>query len=304
MLYTTTLPWHFPTSQIQPTSLNHATSNTTSQIPILNTKTQTSTNTNPSSLLIKTTPIHKTHVTGQDKAVFYFGAKTFYLEFDDGRVDPYNIKERRGRFQGSIWLGHAGLKWLLELKGKLRNPQFNTQGFLQFFRDGYRTLEVSGMKNDRGTFIEISEFHRGSQQGGIRVSEGCGGVGWAYFEKELLRFFLNEKSPPMSCSVVGGQRQDGVSVNPGRKSDLGKGFVYGLLAVEIHRPKSRAQLLADAPRPTRGCDFIWKPRHKTLRITCSEGNLRQAKLAWIKDLKQARIVDFRAQEPRVNEVAQ
>ena len=135
MLYTTPLPWHFPTSQIQPTSLNHATSNTTSQIPILNTKTQTSTNTNPSSLLIKTTPIHKTHATGQDKAVFYLGAKTFYLEFDDGRVDPYNIKERRGRFQGSIWLGHAGLKCLLELIGKLRNPQFNTQVF-------YNSLEM------------------------------------------------------------------------------------------------------------------------------------------------------------------
>ena len=108
----------------------------------------------------------------------------------------------------------------------------------------------------------------------------------------------------MSCSVVGGQRQDGVSVNPGRKSDLGKGFVNGLPAVEIHRPKSQAQLLADAPRPTRRCDFIWKPCHKTLRITCSEGNLRQAKWAWIKDPKQAHIVDFRAQEPRVNEVSQ
>ena len=73
-------------------------------------------------------------------------------------VDPYNIKECRGRFQGSIWLGHAGLKWLLELMSKLLNPHFNTQGLLQFFRDGYRTIEVSGMKNDRGTLLKSRSF--------------------------------------------------------------------------------------------------------------------------------------------------
>jgi hypothetical protein len=76
---------------------------------------------------------------------------------------------------------------------------------------------------------------------------------------------------------VGGQRHEGVSVNLRKKSDLGKGS--DLLAVEIHRPKSRVHLLADAPRPMRSCDFIWKPRNKTLRITLSEGNLRQAKWA-------------------------
>ncbi len=50
------------------------------------------------------------------------------------------------------------------------------------------------MKNDRGTFIEISEFHSGSQQGGIRVPGGCRGAGWTFF-KELRCFFLNEKPP-------------------------------------------------------------------------------------------------------------
>ena len=114
-------------------------------------------------------------------------------------------------------MGHTGLKWLLDLLGKLRTPQFNTQGFLEFFRDGYWTLEVSGMKNDRCTFIEISKFHSGSQQGGIWVPEGRCGAGWVFSEKELHRFFLNEKSSPMSFSVVGRQRHEGVSVNPRKK---------------------------------------------------------------------------------------
>ena len=57
------------------------------------------------------------------------------------------------------------------------------------------------MKNDKGTFIEISEFHSGSQQGGIRVPKGCSSAGWAFFEKELRRFFLNEKPSPMGSST-------------------------------------------------------------------------------------------------------
>jgi hypothetical protein len=174
-------------------------------------------------------------------------------------------------------LGHTGLKWLLDLLGKLRTPQFNTQGFLEFFRDGYHTVEVSGMKNDRGTFIEISEFHSGSQQGGIRVSEGRRGVGWAYFEKELRRFFLNEQSSSMSSSVMGRQRREKVSINSGKERDLGKRIDNSLPAVEIHRRKSQAHLLVDAPRPTRRCEFKWKPHLKTLHITVSEGNVRQAK---------------------------
>ena len=166
-------------------------------------------------------------------------------------------------------MGHTGLKWLLDLLGKLRTPQFNTQGFLEFSRDGYRTVEVSGMKNDRGTFIEISEFHSGSQQGGIRVPEGQRGVGWAYFEKELHHFFLNEKSSSMSSSVMGRQRREKVSINSGKERDLGKRFDNSLPVVEIHRRKSRAHLLADAPRPTRRCEFKWKPHLKTLHITVS-----------------------------------
>jgi hypothetical protein len=97
-------------------------------------------------------PTSKLRTIGREKSIFRLDAKTFFLDFDGGRVDPYNIKECRGRFQGSIWVGLGGLKWLLEVLGKLRNPHHNSQGFFQFFRDGYRALEVSGMKNVRGCF--------------------------------------------------------------------------------------------------------------------------------------------------------
>ena len=152
------------------------------------------------------------------------------------------------------------------------------------------------MKNDRGTFIEISEFHSGSQQGGIRVPEGRRGIGWALFEKELRRYFLNEKPYQMGSSAVGRQRLDGDRINPGRKRDLGKGIDNGSgsTAQENNRPKSRAQLMADAPRPTRRYDFLWKPRYKTLRITITEGDKRMGKWTSINDPKQARNKETRA----------
>ena len=43
------------------------------------------------------------------EAVFRVGAKNFTLAFDGGRTAPYHIKERRGKFFGSLWLGHDGL---------------------------------------------------------------------------------------------------------------------------------------------------------------------------------------------------
>ena len=71
---------------------------------------------------------------------------------------------------------------------------------------------------------------------------------------------------------------------------MGKGIdnSYGSPGEGINHPKSRAQLLADAPRPTRRCDFVWKPSHKMLGITLNEGNIRLAKWASLNGPKQAR----------------
>ncbi len=49
-------------------------------------------------------PIAQSMPSGKKSSVFRLGAKIFTLLFDGGRVAPYLIKERRGRFQGSLWL--------------------------------------------------------------------------------------------------------------------------------------------------------------------------------------------------------
>ena len=173
-------------------------------------------------------------------------------------------------------MGTAGLKWLLEVLAKLRTPQINPQGFIQHFRDGYRAIKVSGMKNDRGCYIEISEFHSGSQQGGIRVPEGWRGTGWAFFERELRRYFFTRKPSPTVVFDVGRPlpKKSGDRKIPGVKHDLGKSIVCEIaggkrdLGKELDsgyisrwREKQGNQhtcfpLVADAPRPMRHCDFI------------------------------------------------
>jgi hypothetical protein len=79
-------------------------------------------------------------------------AKTFRLGFDGGKSDPYNITESRSKFQGSIWMGLSRFKWLLEELNSIRQLQQTSLGLFHFFRDGYRTLEISGMKNNRVFF--------------------------------------------------------------------------------------------------------------------------------------------------------
>ena len=44
--------------------------------------------------------------------------------------------------------------------------------FFLFFRDGYKVVDVCGMKNRGVSFMKVSEYHSGMQQGGIRVLEG------------------------------------------------------------------------------------------------------------------------------------
>ncbi len=103
-------------------------------------------------------------------------AKTFRLDFNGGGSDPYNIKESHGSFQGSIWMGFSGLKWLLDELSSIRNSHQTPQGLFYFFLDGYHALERSGMKNNRGCFLEILEFHSGCQKGSIQVLEGRDGA--------------------------------------------------------------------------------------------------------------------------------
>ena len=44
---------------------------------------------------------------------FRINSKVFSLAFDGGRIDSYAIHERRGKFHGSIRVGHLGLDWFI-----------------------------------------------------------------------------------------------------------------------------------------------------------------------------------------------
>ena len=79
--------------------------------------------------------------------VLSIDSKVFTLVFDGGRVDPYNIMERRGQFKGALWVGLEGLRWLLSVFIKLHNPKLKLEGFFEFHRDGYHMLEFSCLSN-------------------------------------------------------------------------------------------------------------------------------------------------------------
>jgi hypothetical protein len=65
--------------------------------------------------------------------IFIIDSKTFTLGFDGGRVDPYHIMERRGRFCGSMWLDLGGLRWLVNVILKLRNWNGTLARFFEFY---------------------------------------------------------------------------------------------------------------------------------------------------------------------------
>ncbi len=84
-------------------------------------------------------------------------------------MDPYNITERKGRFRGSLWVGLAGLRWMLDVLDKLQNSTQSFEGFFEFHHDGYRTLEFSCLANRRGRFVEVTKYHSGTHRGCIRI---------------------------------------------------------------------------------------------------------------------------------------
>jgi hypothetical protein len=104
--------------------------------------------------------------------VFSIDSKSFTLGFSGGIVDPYHIMERRGRFRGSLWVGLGGLCWILDVMVKLCTPTHKLEGFFEFFRDGYKVLELSCLSNRGGRFMEVSKYHSGAHRGSIRIPEG------------------------------------------------------------------------------------------------------------------------------------
>jgi hypothetical protein len=224
------------------------------------------------------------------------GAKTFTLSFDGGRVAPYQIKERRSRFQGSLWLNMNGLKWLLGVIEQVRLKE-EKKGFFQFLRSNYSILEVSCLTNRGGRFFEVVDYHSGAQRGNIRIPEGSRGIGWGKLATEIDSFFLGKDmkhlvspevapvggaptrkvKPPNGKSDIPGSSRDSRTSIPlapiTPSAQVGNGF-----------SNSNSQVIMDpeAPRPTKKSVFEWKPNSKTLRITKNIGEARKAHWATIK----------------------
>ncbi len=231
--------------------------------------------------------------------MFCIDSKAFILVFDGGRVDPYNIKERRGQFRGSLWVGLEGLRWLLEVFCKLRNPKQNLEGFFEFHRDGYRILEFSCLANHGGRFVEVMEYHSGNHRGSIRIPKGRRGVGWLVFEFQVRKFFLGEIMK--SSADIGNQIRsfdDGVAAvgtvdsrngrlpqirharrNRSTKSTQDVQPRDTLRDLRGQYSNSRILMAKNELRPTRSCHFIWKPISKTLRITLEHGSRRV--VSWV-----------------------
>ncbi len=201
------------------------------------------------------------------------------------------IKERRGRFQGSLWLNMIGLKWLLGVIEQVRLKD-DKKGFFQFLRSNYNILEVSCLTNKGGRFLEVADYHGGAQRGSLRIPEGSRGSGWIKLAMELGSFFLgqNEKKPVLTESVVITPVGDvplrvekgksvflGSSRDP-RAPDLMTAPITPSIKVGDKFPNSNTRVRMDptAPRPTRRFGFIWKPKSHTLRIIKNIGEARKA----------------------------
>ena len=225
------------------------------------------------------------------------GTKTFTLSFDAGRVAPYQIKERRGKFHGLLWLNMFGLKWLLKVIEEVK-VKAEKSGFFQFLRSSYSTLEVSCLKNKGGRYLEIAEYHSGGQKGSIRIPEGSRATGWKKLTDEMWSFFLGreEKNRKQGNIPAGGAASKGNTAAVGNSGSsgtsrdsraLGKWVAPFTPTEDLKKTctnsnlnsKSRVLMNPDAPRPTRFTNFTWNPASKTLRINKNEGEARKAQ--WV-----------------------
>jgi hypothetical protein len=198
-------------------------------------------------------------------------------------------------------------------------PDSQLEGFFRFFRDGYRILELSCLKNKGGRFIELCDYHSGSQQGNLRILEGKGGFGWFRFDRELRWFFLGEKLPDSDDrkEAVYSKTRNHRNYLPKRYHFERKSRVLDLAQSKIlpgikpsvthtngdNKPRvPRVEMSLDEPRPTRLFDFVWKPRNKTLRITVNEGSKREAKWVGLSTPLGPITKTYRAKSSNIEEV--
>jgi hypothetical protein len=174
----------------------------------------------------------------------------------------------------------------MEEMGGMMKPGSHLEGFFRFFRDGYRILELSCLKNRGGRFIELCDYHSGSQQGNLRIPEGKEGEGWARFDQELRNFFLGEKL------MASGDWTGALGISKSRNQrdsyrgirNLGKSVMDTSKILQGSKPSvtpgtPRAVLSRVEPRPTLLSVFKWIPAGKTICITIQEGLRREVR--WV-----------------------
>jgi hypothetical protein len=191
---------------------------------------------------------------------------------------------------------------MLAIFNKLREPNQSFDGFFQFYRDGYRTLEFSCLTNRGGRFVEVTEYHSGSHRGYIRVLEGRKGVGWSVFEFQARKYFLGEVLRSSAAQATSRQVSDeGVTMERPRdyRNDEVRRFGKSrelqciksapetlssdtLLKIRGRNSNKRVELATNAPRPTRSFYFEWKPKSYTIQITLDAGSRRRAKWVGLK----------------------
>jgi hypothetical protein len=220
--------------------------------------------------------------------------------------------ECRGNFQGSLWLGLRGLRWVLEEMGKLKDLPSSQAGYFQFLRDGYRTLELSCLSNRVERFMELVEYHGGSQRGNLRILEGRRGVGWVKFESEPRCYFLTKiDSSSLSsngdsqvgtvrrsvqglhnCNRCNGRNLNSQSSMEVRDSRGGDNGAYLALGTQLRESRQRfmetkvnswVTLSHLEPRPTRKFDFKWVSGQNSLRVTKLDNGPREVAWVWPKN---------------------
>uniref|UniRef100_A0A2N9IZD1 Reverse transcriptase domain-containing protein n=1 Tax=Fagus sylvatica TaxID=28930 RepID=A0A2N9IZD1_FAGSY len=214
---------------------------------------------------------------------FCIDSKMFKLAFDGGRVDPYHIMERRGRFRGSLWVGITGLRWILDIFAKIRTTNQTLEGFFVFHRDGYRVLEFSCLANSGGRFVEITEYHSGTHRGSIRIPEGRKGAGWSVFEFQIRKSFLGESQQLSAVPASSGRVSvDGVTAERAGSSRT-KSRKSRTKSVSDSIPSvmenGKSKLALNESRPIRAFHFEWKLKSRTLRISLNHGYRR--KVNWV-----------------------
>jgi hypothetical protein len=235
-------------------------------------------------------PPHPSKVT--KRSIFHVGTKIFTLSFAGGRVAPYQIKEHRGKFHGSLWLNMVGLKWLLDVIEQVK-VKADKSGFFQFLHSSYNILEVSCLKNKGGRYLEIAKYHSREQKGSIRIPEGSRATGWQKLVDEIGSFFLGREARNKALVVIpagGAADKGGIAVNghSGSSGSSRDSRALGNLVApstqtedlknscRVSNSNSRALMNPDAPRPTRKTHFTWNPSSNSLRVTKNKGEARKA----------------------------